>query len=98
MTPALVQQLEKAELSVCDAAWPDTRYRTVRRLSNHEAAEKAAQTAEHFYEPLLTAIRAVFAAEQWEGGILINENDPAISNALDALGRIYDEINRATSV
>lgn len=92
----LTETLQHAELSVAHAPWPDTRYQTVRRLSNAEAAEKAAATAKVFYQPLLDAMDAVFAAEEWAGGMLVHVDEQAMSDALDALGRAYDEITANT--
>lgn len=75
----LTENMRQAELSVSMAPWPETKHRTVRRLSNAEAAERATQAAHEFYQPLLEAVGSLFQA-------------PDTTGALDQLGVIYGEI------
>lgn len=53
MTPALVEHMQKAELSTTFMSWPDTPFRTIRSLTNAQAGERGAEAAEEFYMGLI---------------------------------------------
>lgn len=87
----LVEKMRKAELATTLMPWPDTPYRTIRRLDNRETAERAAATAEEFYAPLIAACNHIFKAEEWAGGMLVAVDENEMESALDELSRAYDQ-------
>jgi hypothetical protein len=87
----LVEMMQKAELATTLKPWPDTPYRTIRRLDNREAAERAVAAVEEHFAPLMAAINHIFRAETWADGTLIAVDEEEMQAALDELGRAYDQ-------